>query len=163
MVELLAAGAGETPTRLLLCPNPPLSRRGQRLLLGGLAAVMAVYGVLLASRGFWPILPFAVLELAAVALALRLTARRAGRAELVEIDASDLRIQWQERADGATVAFASGWARVRLVPGGGRWLPPRLLVGAHGRWVELGSFLTAEERQRTARLIERALAPHSAW
>lgn len=163
MVELLAAGAGNAPMRLLLRPNPPLSRRGRQLILGVLAILMAGYGLLLASRGLWPILPWAGLELAAVAAALQVTARRARHTETVEIDARELRIRRGNPNESTSAAFASGWARVRLLAGPGRWHEPRLLVGAHGRWVELGGFLTGEERRRAACLIERALAPHSAW
>lgn len=163
VVELLAAGAGNGRVRLLLCPNPPLSRRGRRLLIGLLAAFMGLYALLLASRGLWLVLPFAGLELAAMAAALHVTAHRARVSETVEIDARELRIRRGNPDRSDSVAFASGWARVRLLAGAARWHPPRLLVGAHGRWVEVGRFLTDEERRRAARLIEKALAPHSAW
>lgn len=163
VVELLAGGAGQDTMRLLLRPNPPLSRRGRWWLLGLLGTVTGLYALLLASRGLWPVLPFAGAELAAVAVALRLTARRARRQEVVEVDARKLRIRRDNPGRDTSVVFASGWARVRLQPGDARWHPARLEVGTHGRWVELGGFLTEAERRRAAGIIERALKPHAAW
>lgn len=162
MVELLAAGEGGSPVRLLLRPNPPMPRRARMMLLGILAAVMGTYALLLASRGFWPVLPFAGLELGALAMALQMTARRASCTETVEIDERDLRIRRDEPRGIASAAFTSGWARVRLMPGARRWHAHRLEVGSHGRWVELGRFLTEAERRRAAEIMARALRPHSA-
>lgn len=163
MVELLAPGARGSPTRLLLRPNPPMARRDRMIFLGMMAAIMGGYAVLLASRGFWLVLPFAGLELGALALALQVSARRASRVESVEIDERNLRIRRENPSSTATAAFASGWARVRLTPGRGRWHAHRLEVGSHGHWIELGRFLTEAERRRAADIMVRALEPHSAW
>lgn len=133
------------------------------LFLGILAAVMGPYAVMLASRGFWLVLPFAALQLAALAVALKVSARRARCVETVEIDARGLRIRRESPSSTATADFASGWARVRLVPGPGRCHAPRLEVGSHGRWIELGRFLNGAERRRAADLMARALRPYSAW
>lgn len=161
MVEMLAAGARGSSTRLLLRPNPPMPRRGRMVFLGILAAVMGSHALLLASRGLWLVLPFAGLELAVLAMALHVTARRASCVETVEIDARDLRIRRDSPSSTVTADFASGWARVRLAPARGR--APRLEVGSHGRWIELGRFLTEAERRRAAGILARALRPYSAW
>lgn len=163
MVELLVAGAGGSPTRLLLRPNPPLPRRGRMTFLGILAAVMGSYALLLAGRGFWLVLPFAGLELGALAAALHVSARRASCVETVEINDCDLRIRRRDPYRTATAEFASGWARVRLTPRGARWHGLCLEVGSHGRWVELGRFLTEAEQRRAADIMTRALRPYSAW
>lgn len=160
---MLAAGARGSPTRLLLRPNPPMPRRGRMLFLGMLAAAMGPYALMLASRGFWLVLPFAGLQIGALAVALQVSARRARCVETVEIDDRDLRIRRESPFSTASADFASGWARVRLVPGRGRLDAPRLEVGSHGRWVELGRFLTEAERLRAAELVAQALRPYSAW
>lgn len=133
------------------------------IFLGMLAAAMGPYALLLASRGFWPVLPFAGLELGAMAVALHVSARRARCAETVEINDRNLRIRRQGPASNATDAFASGWVRVRLTPGSGRRHEHRLQVGSHGHWIELGRFLTEAERRRAADIMSRALRPYSAW
>lgn len=161
MVKLRAAGGRLSLARLLLRPNPPLSRRTQLLFLGVAAVMMSGYGLFWASQGFWPILPFAGLEFGALALALAFTGRRGRRFELIEVDERDLRIR--RPGGGAEDSFRSGWARVRLVGGDTPRRPVRLQVGAHGRWVELGSFLTEAERRIAADHLRRVLHPHGAW
>ncbi len=132
------------------------------IFLGMVAAVLGGYALMLAGRGFWLVLPFAGLELGALAVALQVSARRASRVEAVEIDDRNLRIRRENPSSTATAAFASGWARVRLTPGRDRHAH-RLEVGSHGHWVELGRFLTEAERRRAADILARALEPHSAW
>lgn len=131
------------------------------MFLGILAAVMGSHALLLASRGLWLVLPFAGFELAALAMALHVSARRANCVEIVEIDARGMRIRRDSFSSTVTADFASGWARVRLAPGRGR--TRRLEVGSHGRWIELGRFLTEAERRRAAGMLAGALRSYSAW
>lgn len=161
MVRFRAAAGGLRPDRLLLRPNPPLSRRSRRLLLGALAVVMGGYSVVWASQGLWPVLPFAELEWFAVAVALKITARRGRCYELVAVDASDVRIRRRAPRGNHTISLKSGWVRVRLEAPRRRNHPARLLVGSHGRWTELGGFLTEAERRQAAECLRRALALHA--
>lgn len=161
MVRFRSAGGRLTSDRLLLRPNPPLSRRGRLGLVGALGAVMGGYSVYWASRGLWPVLPFAGLELAAVAAALHLTARRGRCYESVLVDARELRILRGDMAGRRSETLRSGWARVRLAPGLRPGYPARLQVGAHGRWTELGRFLNEAERRQAAGYLRRALEPHA--
>jgi len=53
------------------------------------------------------------------------------------------------------VHFHPYWVKVRIEPGSWRGWPSRLLVGSHGREVEIGVFLNEDERQALAqRLME---------
>lgn len=161
MVRFRPAGDRLKSARLLLRPNPPLSPGGRWALIGVLAGVMGLYSALWASRGLWPVLPFAGLELVAVAVALHVTARRGRCFESVAVGERDLRIQRQRMNGRTTEMWRSGWATVRLAPGEQPRSPIRLLVGAHGRWTELGRFLTEAERREAAECLRRALEPHS--
>lgn len=161
VVIFRSAGGRLSTARLLLRPNPPASARARVLVLGALALVMGVYSAAWLSRGLWPVLPFAGLELAVVAAALHLTARRARCFDAVAVDARELRVRRQRLTGRSTETWQSGWARVRLAPGRHPWYPVRLLVGAHGRWTELGRFLTEAERREAGECLRRALDPHA--
>lgn len=163
MVKVQAAGAAGQPVRLRLRPNPPLPLRQQRLFLSVLGCFMGAYAGALAITGFWPVLPFAGLEFAAVAAAMWVTAGRGRRCEVVEVTASRVRVDRSRALGVASIELPSAWVQIRLVPGAVRWYPSRLLLGAHGRWVEIGGFLTENERRAAARELCRVLAPYSAW
>ena len=51
--------------------------------------------------------------------------------------------------------FQSYWVRVRLAPGNGHG---RLLLGSHGRELEIGAFLAEEERAEVAGKLKVLLA-----
>ena len=105
--------------------------------------------------GFWPVLPFAGLELLGIGTALYISMRRGRTREFIRIDDLDV---WFARSRGSRQVqyrFARPWTRVRLRAASVPAWPSRLLLGAMGRSVEVGSFLTEPERQRLqARLAE---------
>jgi uncharacterized membrane protein len=111
----------------------------------------------LAAAGFWPVLPFAGLELFALGVALRLSLRRGQMREFICIDERDVVIRSSDGKHHAEYRFARPWTRVRLcMPDAPAW-PSRLLMGSMGRAVEVGKFLTESERRhlktRLAELI----------
>jgi len=50
--------------RIEICPHCSLSVRGACLFFGSLCFVSFTVAAVMASRGFWPVLPFAGLEMA---------------------------------------------------------------------------------------------------
>lgn len=113
-----------------------------------------------AAIGFWPVLPFAGLELLGLGLALRLSLRRGRTREFIRIDERDVVVKRSGGRERMECRFSRPWTRVQLraapVP---NW-PSRLLLGSMGRTVEVGAFLTESERRRLkARLSELLPAP----
>ena len=145
--------------RLELHPHQSLGGSGFRWFISGTALLIAMpLFAVLATPVFWGLLPFIAGALAAVWFALRRSWKdRAIREELeLTPDLARLRRigpgrrfqEWQSN---------SYWVAVRLYPTGGP-VPDYLTLKGDGREVELGAFLTPEERQALAEEIRTALA-----
>ena len=145
------------PLRIEICPNCSLSVRGARLFF--VAACIAPFGIagFLALRGFWPILPFAGLEMALLAWALAVCLERRFHSQTITVTDADVSIDTRARAHREHVVFPRHWAQVKLRRSAARLHPSRLTIESHGRQCELGSFLTEEERRGLALQLQRVI------
>jgi len=132
---------------------------GAYLLISGVTLAVALY---FAMQGLWTALPYAGLEILALGAAFYISARQAKRRELITIDERVVRISrsgWNLSENLAQLAeFPRGWAQVVLQPSRIRWYPSRLLLRAHGKELEVGSFLAEDERQQLAKALSQAVA-----
>jgi uncharacterized membrane protein len=153
MIVLRPAAAGLPCATIWLKPNRALSRRDLRRLIG----VLAVLALTTAGLGAWqgnvfaPL--FALLESTAVALALGVAWRAGDRSERITLDGTSVEVRSLPGRRGA--CFQSYWVRVRLQEGEGRH---RLLLTSHGKELEIGAFLTDEERAELSRKLMVLLA-----
>ncbi len=106
-------------------------------------------------QGAWMVFPFTGLELAALAAALYVCARRGREYEIVTV--TDDSVAVRKGARQPRTVFQRGWARIRLERCGSGWYPSRLKIGSHGREVEIGRCLNEEERDQLARALETAI------
>ena len=147
----------EEPQRLEIHPNCSLSVRGARMFFAAAYVVPFGMGGLLAWKGFWPILPFAGLEMALLGWALKVTLERRFHSQTITVTESDVRVESRERLRSTQVVFPRHWARVKLRRPAARLHPSRLTIESHGRQCELGSFLTEEERRGLALRLQRLI------
>ncbi len=148
-------------TRLVIGPNASLSTLQACLFMGLLGTVSLAIGGFFAVRGFWPILPFAGLELAAVAAALVHALRRNAYREVVSFEAATISISvgMAGRGAGAKVVLARSGTRVLVEAGPYRNSPTRLRLSCGGQTVELGHCLTDAERERIAVRMRELIHP----
>lgn len=107
------------------------------------------------ARGFWPVLPFAGLELVLLAWALSRSMRRGKQQECIVITDAEVIISAQLGARPVVTRFSRHWTRVKLRAPHSTLHPSRLCLESRGRACEVGSFLTEEERAALAvRLVE---------
>ncbi len=109
--------------------------------------------------GFWPVLPFAGLELALLGVALYVTARRGRYREIVRVGATTVEIEKGYRPPGRRWQFERVWTEVAMRPSGSRLYPDQLVIRSRGETVELGAFLTENDRATLALELERAIGP----
>ena len=138
-------------------PPRSLSPRGMRWLCGLAGVGAAIPAVLFWLLGAWPILGFLGVE---VTLVLGLVAlhRRwsAAAVETVRLTAAELRVMTANGRGGSRVtAFEPYWTRVALEEEGGGIA--RLCLQQRDRRVELGCFLSAEEKRDLAAALAAAL------
>lgn len=147
-------------TVLVIGPNASMSARAAWGVMLVMAAVSLSIAGLFTWHGFWPILPFAGLELLALAWALQVSLRRNRYREVIEFDDQRLRVECGMSGEGAalSVDWVRSSTRVLLEMGPHRNDPSRLGLVNGSQRLELGRCLTDGERERlAARLRELIL------
>ena len=116
--------------------------------------------VVFAAAGYWPVLPFAGLEVVALGAALVVSLRRGRMREFIRVDERSVVVSKLCGRTRRDYEFARPWTRVEVEePAVSLW-PSRLWLRSMGRSVEVGAFLTESERcglQR--RLVEVMYGP----
>lgn len=151
--------------RLVIRPNQSLSWRQSMLFLGAIAVPLTLVSGVLATQGYWLVLPFAGLEVAVLFGCMYLVSHACRRCQVVSVGQATVTVEkGRERGRDAAsggpelrVEFARDWAQVYLAPGIKRWHPRRLWIGASGRQVEIGEFLVDEEKAALAAQLKRLL------
>lgn len=148
-----ALGAPEY--RKLIKPNCSLSLGCFATLLGLFVAVEAVLGVQFWRTGAWIITFFIGLESLFIAFVLFLFAQRRNDYELVTVDERYVRVARRQGGRESQDQFERYWARVSLQRHDDGWYPSRLLIGSHGRAVEVGRALNERARGVMARELQK--------
>ncbi len=108
-------------------------------------------------QGLWPVLPFWGLEMVVLAAALILSLRRRHWRQTVSIDDVAIRVETTSQRGAHKQEFSRAWAKVKLRSARTNLHPSRLLIESHGRALEVGSFLTEEERRALALRLQALL------
>ena len=140
--------------RIELAPNCSLSPQGARVFVGSLAAVTFGVAAIFAAQGFWPVLPFAGLEIGLLAWAVNASMRRGREREVIVVSDGEVVVEYRAPGGLRRTVFPRHWARVTLRGPLRARHPSRLTIESHGRACEIGRFLTEDERlQLAARLV----------
>lgn len=148
-------------TRLVIGPNASLTAR-QAV---GFVALVSVPGLgiagVFAAQGFWPIFPFAGLELSALGAALWVSLRRNRYREVLRFEDGQLVVECGELGGEVRrlLAWPRTWTQVVLERGRRGNDPQRLLLMYAGRRVEIGHCLTDDERAALRGRIKELLRP----
>jgi uncharacterized membrane protein len=145
--------------RLILRPHRSLTAEGFVWCIGGLAGLITLPMIaVLGSPVMWGLLPFAVAAVVGLWWALRRSSRDGrlteeltltrGRAELVRREPSGRTRVWSAEPH---------WVRVEMHPDGGP-VEHYLTLKGGGREVEIGAFLSPEERVALGTELIEALA-----
>lgn len=130
------------------------------LLTAGVGLGIAAW---MAAHGFWPVVPFAGLELSALAAAVYVSVKRNAYREVLVFEPQELRIESGMLGRGAAsvIQLSRSMTRVMLEQGEHRNDPNRLVLSCAGQRVRVARCLTDEERVRLAARIKELLTP--AW
>jgi len=132
--------------RIELAPNCSLTPTGAKLFFVATCLFSLAFSLFFACLGFWPVLPFWALEMLALGLALHASMARRRYTQTVTITDAQISLVTRSRRGEAKQEFARHWAKVRLRSPRTRLYPSRLMIESSGRAMEIGSFLTEEER-----------------
>src|SRR6202012_3141495 len=114
-----------------------------------LTACAPCFGIagILTYMGYWPVLPFAGLEMLILGVALRISLARRHHRQTIVISESDVAVQSSIGKLHSEVVFPRHWAQVKLRRSTSRLHPSRLGIESHGRQCTVGDFLNEEERR----------------
>ena len=148
--------------RILARGNFSLGAGGLVNLLLALTAVTLGLAGLLAWQGFWPVLPIAVIQLALVIWILIRAWERCWVSELVVVGPEWIEVVRQRHKRKSHYALEAAWAVVEQERPEVAWYGPRVILRSRGKRIELGKFLTTDEKTLLADSVRRAVQKHSA-
>lgn len=153
MIELVAAVPPGPGARLVLRPRRAMSAAQFTGLFSLLA--LATFGVagFAWSQGNVYAPAFALLDAAFIAAVLRWVWRQGERFEVIALDERHLEVRRSAQGEPAFEAHPF-WVRLSLAGDEGR---ERVLLGSQGRQVEVGAFLSVEERRDLAARLKDLL------
>jgi uncharacterized membrane protein len=148
--------ADAAPFRLVSTPPNSFSARGFRVLAGLLVGAAALGSVVFAAVGAWPVAGFLGAEVLLAAWLIARHARRSAAAvEEVAIEDGRLVVRARDaRGRESRVELDAAWARLERPADG------RVLLVSRNRRVEVGRFLSDEERDAFAAALSAGLARH---
>lgn len=148
----------ETADSLVLTPHRSATWADNLRLFAAVALLAVPIAVGWALAGYWVILPLCGLELVALLIGLYIASHSLLAREVVTVDEESITIEAGRRRVERRFELRRHWARVGLEAGRGKSHPQRLIVRSHGRAVELGRFLTEDERERAAARLRALIA-----
>jgi uncharacterized membrane protein len=148
--ESVHSSDGDGRTVLELAPHRSLTPRGACLFVGGLAFVTFSVATFFALRGFWPVLPFAGLEIGLLAWVMRCSMLSGRTRERITVTEDSVTIEHRSVRGTRVSVFPRHWAKVKLHAPLVAQHPSRLTLESHGRACEVGRFLTEDARRSLA-------------
>jgi uncharacterized membrane protein len=138
--------------------NNSMSPQGAWLFYGSIFAFTVLISGGWALLGYWPVLPFAGLELSVLALALYLCRMRADYRELLIIAPSEVTLERGRLSRRQKTQWPRAWVRPELVAAPKPSQPSRLLLCSAGEHIEIASMLTDPERRSLHARLRELLA-----
>lgn len=135
---------------LELAPRCSLTPKTARIFIGLVAAPTFTVAFLFTAQGFWPVLPFAGLEIGLLIWAVRSSMRSGLEREIITVSEDSVLIRHWDRRGVQSAVFPRHWSRVTLHAPLAALHPSRLVLESRGRACEVGRFLTEDERRSLA-------------
>ena len=138
------------------CPNRSLSPKQQHLVLWGVAIPCMTIAIIFAGLGYWLVLPFAGFEIGLLAWAFESLRRHDADYESITIQGDRLELAWRYAAETGHREFNTHWTQAECVcePNENRC---RFCVRSHGESIELGRFLSDQDRIKLAQSVRANL------
>lgn len=141
---------------LVLYPHRSLSPTGFVILMSAVAGLSFVIGFAFFLSGAWPILGFFGVDVALVYVAFRLNFRAARAYETIRLTAREMEVVKIDPAGRRRrYVLPATWLTVQIDDH-----PPlanRLTLRSHGRGLEIGAFLGADEKKGLAEVLRDGL------
>ena len=142
--------------RFEIWPHQSLDRRGTTRVLGALSLGGVLVGAKPVLDGAWPVAVALVGTMLLSAVMLRLNRQALGFRQLVDVTPSKIRVAWVGLPEVTPdCEFDTAWTRVIVETD--RYVENRLTLRQSDRKVEVGRFLSPDERVELAQEIRETL------
>ncbi len=145
--------------QFVIRPNRSFTRRQCWIAFAVVSAACLGVAGYWTAQGFWPVLPFAGLEIAVLGACMYQVMLSGRDTEVVRVSGSTVAVEKGRDKPVERWEFERAWATVALQRARHRWYPSRLVIRSHGREVGIGDFLNEDERARLAGDLKRAISP----
>jgi uncharacterized membrane protein len=162
---MIVVGNRENGARIHILARGNFSLNANELILVLLALTAVTLGLagLLALQGYWPVLMLALAQMILVVWLFIRVWKNAWVFEEIHIDAEKINIVRQRYRRRTRVCLDTAWAAIRLEQPAVAWHASKLILRCKDQQVELGAFLTDDEKLSLRRHLAQALAEHTAW
>jgi len=147
----------QLPRQFVVQRNQSLSWHGNKVFIFYMAIVSLGIASIFALQGLWLILPFAGLEILALALGLYVCCLRGGDREVITVDAGRLLVETGRTKPQQCIQFECAWLQLELKKSPYHGHPSQLLIRSKGREIEIGKCLTNKERNSLADSLVAAI------
>lgn len=138
----------------MIRPNQSLTWRGALRIYTVIALCCLGTGLAFALHGYWPVLPFAGIEVIVLGIAFYLCLLRSQVREVISVNADVVTVEKGRHRAQEHWECPRAWARISLQRSPLTWYPSRLVITFQGRQIEIGKFLTERERCELAEELE---------
>ena len=147
--------------RIILRPNASSSWHANLYLLYTLIALSTCIGIGFLWRGAWVILPYSMLEMAALSACLYYCMLRCRRQEVIIVSEHDVSIESGGRQPIQKTHFHRLWAQFLVKPPRHPWDPAVVSIRSHGQELEIGSFLSRRDKTVLIAELRRVVAGYA--
>jgi len=144
-----------TSFRIELCRGNALTPASACVFIATVSIATFAIATVFAVRGYWPVLPFAGLEIGLLIWAVRASMRSGLQRETITITEESVTVQYSSAAEERSLVFPRHWASVKLHAPPAALHPSRLTIESHGRVCEVGKFLTETDRRGLAARLKQ--------
>ena len=142
--------------------NFSLDAGGLVSLLLALSVVTLGLAGLLAWQGYWPVLLIAVIQMALVVWILVRAWKQSWVTEWIVVGPERIEVTHRRHKVNRHNVLQTAWAIVELKMPRVAWYGPCVVLRSRSQTLELGRFLTQEERSQLVRDLRSAIVKHSA-
>lgn len=143
-------------------PNPALPRQASLVVMACVCAIGIVGSGLVIVAGAWPVTPFLGVDMLGLCIAFQIVRRRSKRHETIRIQGSTISVS---RPDTSYPQWTADARHLRVALDRGRdGMSRKLMLLAQDSSIEIGCFLTSDEKHGLAMALRSALpapvSPH---
>lgn len=144
--------------RFELKPNCSVDAQSARLFYGSLVTVSLAVATGFALMGFWPVLPFAGLELGVLLFCVYRQILRSADRDWIDVHPSTVVIRQLRGEHEHQIEFRRGWTQVELTGNKQALAPRKLIIRSSKQQCLVGEFLSESERIGLKRRLAEILA-----